>query len=449
MLRCTSSSVERPVEAGRRSISRRICARPRSIAARSCRGRMPARGEHARVRERAVDVVLREALVEVDRRGEALDQLVDAARRSGPTRLAASCLSSWHQNAVEDPFVTMASIRQNAYPDLLPDFRNLGVMARVLVAVNALAARRRAVCRAAARRRARALHEHCGVSRAAAAHRAARAARGAVAAGSRACPTGPDTAPWSQSCSCCVALYHGAGGASCRGAAAVARRRARPGGARRRRRCSATSRLLAKAYSPALAEARLQALQARIRPHFLFNSLNAVLSLIRRDPKRAERALEDLADLFRTLMSDAAAVRARSPTRSRCSSATPASSSCAWASGCASPGSSTPRRPTRCCRRSCCSRCSRTRSTTASSPAPARARCWCASSGAATGCSPRIENPYVAEPSSAASATAWRSRTSASAWRCSSTPRRASRRAPTDGRYRVEIEIPYRSEAQA
>jgi two-component system sensor histidine kinase AlgZ len=64
-------------------------------------------------------------------------------------------------------------------------------------------------------------------------------------------------------------------------------------------------RLFAKAHSPALADARLQALQARIRPHFLFNSLNAVLSLIRRDPKRAERALEDLADLFRTLMSDA------------------------------------------------------------------------------------------------------------------------------------------------
>jgi two-component system sensor histidine kinase AlgZ len=63
-------------------------------------------------------------------------------------------------------------------------------------------------------------------------------------------------------------------------------------------------RLVSRAYSPALAEARLQALQARIRPHFLFNSLNAVLSLIRRDPKRAERALEDLSDLFRTLMSE-------------------------------------------------------------------------------------------------------------------------------------------------
>ena len=59
-----------------------------------------------------------------------------------------------------------------------------------------------------------------------------------------------------------------------------------------------------KAHSPALAEARLQALQARIRPHFLFNSLNAVLGLIRRDPKRAERTLEDLSDLFRALMSD-------------------------------------------------------------------------------------------------------------------------------------------------
>ncbi len=62
--------------------------------------------------------------------------------------------------------------------------------------------------------------------------------------------------------------------------------------------------LLVKAFSPALAEARLQALQARIRPHFLFNSINAVLALIRRDPKRAERTLEDLADLFRSLVSD-------------------------------------------------------------------------------------------------------------------------------------------------
>ncbi len=59
-----------------------------------------------------------------------------------------------------------------------------------------------------------------------------------------------------------------------------------------------------RAFSPALGEARLQALQARIRPHFLFNSLNAVLSLIRTEPRRAETALEDLADLFRVLMRD-------------------------------------------------------------------------------------------------------------------------------------------------
>lgn len=59
-----------------------------------------------------------------------------------------------------------------------------------------------------------------------------------------------------------------------------------------------------RALSPALTEARLQALQARIRPHFLFNSINAVLSLIRADPRRAETALEDMADLFRVLMAD-------------------------------------------------------------------------------------------------------------------------------------------------
>ncbi|MBC3884852.1 histidine kinase [Undibacterium sp. FT31W] len=59
-----------------------------------------------------------------------------------------------------------------------------------------------------------------------------------------------------------------------------------------------------KAYSPALGEARLQALQARIRPHFLFNSLNTALSLIRHEPRRAETVLEDLSDLFRVLMRD-------------------------------------------------------------------------------------------------------------------------------------------------
>lgn len=57
-------------------------------------------------------------------------------------------------------------------------------------------------------------------------------------------------------------------------------------------------------HAPSLVEARLMALTARIRPHFLFNSLNAVLGVIRSDPRRAETALEELADLFRALMRD-------------------------------------------------------------------------------------------------------------------------------------------------
>lgn len=52
-------------------------------------------------------------------------------------------------------------------------------------------------------------------------------------------------------------------------------------------------------------EARMQALAARIRPHFLFNALNSVASLTRSDPARAEAVLHDLADLFRVLLADA------------------------------------------------------------------------------------------------------------------------------------------------
>lgn len=62
--------------------------------------------------------------------------------------------------------------------------------------------------------------------------------------------------------------------------------------------------LRSRAFSPAQAEARLAALNARIRPHFLFNSLNAVLSLIRARPQQAEAALESLSDLFRAAMRD-------------------------------------------------------------------------------------------------------------------------------------------------
>ena len=51
-------------------------------------------------------------------------------------------------------------------------------------------------------------------------------------------------------------------------------------------------------------EARIQALQSRIRPHFLFNSMNMVASLIGSDPEKAERVIEDLCDLFRHALTD-------------------------------------------------------------------------------------------------------------------------------------------------
>jgi len=195
----------------------------------------------------------------------------------------------------------MASIRQSPYPDLLPDFRNLGVIARVLVAVNLAAA--------------------LGVLFAAPDF--ARAAGHFVQAAAflepllmlqlvalAALSSLISRVPYWSGCAVVVALvmalsagYH---------ALALQVATEPPPSLPRTLALSGLIaaallgylRLLAKAYSPALVEARLQALQARIRPHFLFNSLNAVLALIRRDPKRAERALEDLADLFRTLMSE-------------------------------------------------------------------------------------------------------------------------------------------------
>ncbi len=47
------------------------------------------------------------------------------------------------------------------------------------------------------------------------------------------------------------------------------------------------------------AQARISALQALIRPHFLFNSMNTIASLTRSNPKQAEEAIEDLSDLLR------------------------------------------------------------------------------------------------------------------------------------------------------
>ena len=195
----------------------------------------------------------------------------------------------------------MASIGQSAYPDLLPDFRNLGVMARVLVAVNALAA---AGVLFAAPHPGGALDHF--MSTAAYLEPLLLIELVALAALSPLLARLPYWSGYGAVVAIVlvlVALYH----------ALVMRLPAEPPPPLAAALALAALvaagllgylRLLAKAYSPALVEARLQALQARIRPHFLFNSLNAVLSLIRRDPKRAERALEDLADVFRTLMSE-------------------------------------------------------------------------------------------------------------------------------------------------
>ena len=57
--------------------------------------------------------------------------------------------------------------------------------------------------------------------------------------------------------------------------------------------------LRARARAPATTTARLAELQARIRPHFLFNTLNSAIALVRAEPAQAEALLEDLSDLFR------------------------------------------------------------------------------------------------------------------------------------------------------
>jgi two-component system sensor histidine kinase AlgZ len=55
-------------------------------------------------------------------------------------------------------------------------------------------------------------------------------------------------------------------------------------------------------------QARFTALQARIRPHFLFNSMNTIANLTRADPRRAESVVEDLAELFRASLADASSL---------------------------------------------------------------------------------------------------------------------------------------------
>ncbi|MBI3375739.1 MAG: histidine kinase [Betaproteobacteria bacterium] len=194
------------------------------------------------------------------------------------------------------------SIRQSASPDVLPDFRNLGVMARILVGVNAAALAAAAYAESGwpqiverfvrdavvvepalifsvfllyvAAPTLRRLGYLAGCAAVAAAALALATATAYIAGRLNPLAVATDVAKlWLFTLSATAVLLE-------------------------------YLRLRTRAFSPALVEARLQALQARIRPHFLFNTLNAVLSVIRRDPQRAEAALEDLAELFRSLISD-------------------------------------------------------------------------------------------------------------------------------------------------
>ncbi|SEQ73281.1 two-component system, LytT family, sensor histidine kinase AlgZ [Pseudomonas sp. NFACC02] len=54
--------------------------------------------------------------------------------------------------------------------------------------------------------------------------------------------------------------------------------------------------------------ARIESLQARIRPHFLFNTLNSIASLVTSDPGKAEQAVLDLSDLFRASLGTSASL---------------------------------------------------------------------------------------------------------------------------------------------
>jgi two-component system, LytTR family, sensor histidine kinase AlgZ len=62
--------------------------------------------------------------------------------------------------------------------------------------------------------------------------------------------------------------------------------------------------LRARTRLPADTRARLAELQARIHPHFLFNTLNTAIALARHDPARTEGLLEDLAELFRVALTE-------------------------------------------------------------------------------------------------------------------------------------------------
>ena len=192
------------------------------------------------------------------------------------------------------------SIRQNSQPTRLPDFGNLGVMLRVLLAVNLLA-----LCAALARNADLARLPQELVELAALVEPPLIAAVVLLyAAGKwlRRLPYGAALAVVAAGCALVSMLFHALFNPPGQPLAALPR--AMLWGAAAAAAVLFYLDLRSRAFSPALAEARLMALTARIRPHFLFNSLNAVLGVIRSDPRRAEQALEELSDLFRVLMGE-------------------------------------------------------------------------------------------------------------------------------------------------
>jgi two-component system sensor histidine kinase AlgZ len=196
----------------------------------------------------------------------------------------------------------MQSIRQNHLPDALPDFRNLGVVSRILLSVNVLA-----LIFAVARSRELAEFPVKVTEIAGSLEPVLLVVVIVLYLGS----TLLERLPYTYGLFVVFAIVLAT-------TSALFPLQSLLGGSGDRRElawslaCALSAaaalawyfHLRNRAFSPAISEARLQALQARIRPHFLFNSLNAVLSLIRKDPKRAEGALEDLAELFRTVMAD-------------------------------------------------------------------------------------------------------------------------------------------------
>jgi hypothetical protein len=101
---------------------------------------------------------------------------------------------------------------------------------------------------------------------------------------------------------------------------------------------------------PAATTARLAELQARIRPHFLFNTLNTAMALVREEPAQAEEVLADLADCSGTRWPTSTAPPAWRR-RSSWRAATWPSSRCALASACAWNGRWTRAWARRSCRR--------------------------------------------------------------------------------------------------